>query len=127
MLIEAALVTSCGIFVDLDNLKKISIGLSIHDKRPIPNYGIIYEMFALWKYRYQLCWAEHALTSKETIIIENAKQIFHETFSNDFLNRMENGLRSNIDKNSIDNTKMINLNAKQGKAPSESVTSTHEL
>ena len=39
---------------------------------------------------------------KENNIIEDAEQIFHETFSNEFLNLMENVLNSNGDTNSIE-------------------------
>ena len=39
---------------------------------------------------------------RENIIIENAEQIFHETFSDEFLNLMENVLNSNISTNSVD-------------------------
>ena len=38
---------------------------------------------------------------KENNIIEDAEQIFHETFSNEFLNLMENVLNSNGDTMSI--------------------------
>ena len=39
--------------------------------------------------------------TKENNIVENAEQIFHETFSNEFFNLMENVLNSNGDTNSI--------------------------
>ena len=41
--------------------------------------------------------------TKENNIIENAEQIFHETFSNDFFNLMENVLNSKVDTYSIGN------------------------
>ena len=39
---------------------------------------------------------------KENNIIEDAEKIFHKTFSNEFLNLMENVLNSNGDTNSIE-------------------------
>ena len=39
---------------------------------------------------------------KENSIIEDAEQMFQETFSNEFFNLMENVLNSNGDSNSIE-------------------------
>ena len=39
--------------------------------------------------------------TKENNVVENAEQIFHETFSNEFFNLMENVLNSNGDTNFI--------------------------
>ena len=45
--------------------------------------------------------------TKETNIVENAEQVFHETFSNKFFNLMDNILNSNSNTSSIENQHIV--------------------